>query len=260
MKRVTVKFVPQLLLPEQKEHRATVANDLIQTTTNEPDFLKITTGDESWVYSYVLEMKAQSSQWELPGSPCLEKVWQSHCKIKTMLTVFFDWEGVVHHEYTPPGQTVNKEDYLSVLCWSRGNMTKTAAVMGNRWLAASSWLCAAHASGLRQWMQCRVYLWNSKSPTAQMWHCEFWLFLKLKSPWKGKRFQTVNESQENTTGQLMVIPTKDFEEGFEQWKRHWENCVRSQGAYLEGDWGVIVLWTMFFISCILYFRDRPHRL
>ena len=115
MKRVTVKFVPQLLLPEQKEHRATVANDLIQTTTNEPDFLKITTGDESWVYSYVLEMKAQSSQWELPGSPCLEKVWQSHCKIKTMLTVFFDWEGVVHHEYTPPGQTVNKEYYLGVL-------------------------------------------------------------------------------------------------------------------------------------------------
>ena len=47
MKRVTVKFVPQLLLPEQKEHRATVANDLIQTTTNEPDFLKVITVDKS---------------------------------------------------------------------------------------------------------------------------------------------------------------------------------------------------------------------
>ena len=68
-KHVMAKFVLQLLLPEQKEHRATVANDLIQTTTNEPDFLKITTGDESWVYSYVLEMKAQSSQWKVPGSP-----------------------------------------------------------------------------------------------------------------------------------------------------------------------------------------------
>ena len=30
-------------------------------------------------------------------------------------------------------------------------------------------------------------------------------FPKLKSPLKGKRFQTVDEIQENTTGQLMVI-------------------------------------------------------
>ena len=40
--------------------------------------------------------------------------------------------------------------------------------------------------------------------------CDLWLFPKLKSPLKGKRFQTVDEIQENTTGQLMVIPTKDF--------------------------------------------------
>ena len=40
MKCVVARFVPQLLLPEQQEHHAAVANDLIQTATNEPDFLK----------------------------------------------------------------------------------------------------------------------------------------------------------------------------------------------------------------------------
>ena len=52
---------------------------------------------------------------------------------------------------------------------------------------------------------------------------------------------------------------------------NWENCVRSQGAYFEGDWGVIVLCTMSLVSCIffnqcLYFSyymtgyllDRPY--
>ena len=29
-----------------------------------------------------------------------------------------------------------------------------------------------------------------------------------------------------------------------------ENCVRSQGSYFEGDWGIIVLCTMFLVSCI----------
>ena len=40
MKHVTEKCVLWLLLPEQKEHCAAVANDLIQTATNEPGFLK----------------------------------------------------------------------------------------------------------------------------------------------------------------------------------------------------------------------------
>ena len=34
---------------------------------------------------------------------------------------------------------------------------------------------------------------------------DFWLFPKLKSPLKGKRFQTISEIQENMTGQLMEI-------------------------------------------------------
>ena len=35
--------------------------------------------------------------------------------------------------------------------------------------------------------------------------CDLWLFLKLKSPLEGKRFQTINEIQKNMTGQLMAI-------------------------------------------------------
>ena len=34
--------------------------------------------------------------------------------------------------------------------------------------------------------------------------CDFWLFPKLKSPLKGRRFQTIHEFQENTVGQLMA--------------------------------------------------------
>ena len=52
MKHVTAKFVPWLLLPEQKEkeHCAVAADDLIQTATNESDFLKkVIARDELWV-------------------------------------------------------------------------------------------------------------------------------------------------------------------------------------------------------------------
>ena len=35
--------------------------------------------------------------------------------------------------------------------------------------------------------------------------CDFWLFPKLKSPLKGKGFQTIDKIQENTIGQLRAI-------------------------------------------------------
>ncbi|KAG7157223.1 hypothetical protein Hamer_G010079 [Homarus americanus] len=70
MKRVAAKFVPRLLSQEQKEFHAEVAKDLLQTTNNDRHFLKqVITGDESWVYDYDPETKAQSSQWKSPASP-----------------------------------------------------------------------------------------------------------------------------------------------------------------------------------------------
>ena len=57
-----------------------------------------------------------------------------------------------------------------------------------------------------------------------------------------------------------------------QWGSWWR-CVRSQGAYLKSDHSVIVLCTMFLVSCVFsnkylyfsyymdgYFLDRPHTL
>ena len=59
MKCVMAKFVLRLLLPELKEHRTVVVNDLIQTATNEQDFFKkVITRDESWVYGYNPERRA----------------------------------------------------------------------------------------------------------------------------------------------------------------------------------------------------------
>ena len=100
------KMLPQLLLQEQKEHHAAVANGLIQTATNEPDFLKkVITRDESWGYGCELEMKTQSSQWTLLGSPCPKKEQQSRRKIKIVLTVFLDWEGVIQSWVCPSRPT-----------------------------------------------------------------------------------------------------------------------------------------------------------
>jgi len=102
MHRIVAKFVPRLLLtPEQKEHHVAICQELRQCALDDPSFmLRVITGDESWVYGYDPETK-QSSQWKSPGSPRPKKARQSHSTTKSMLIVFFDIRGIVHHEFAP---------------------------------------------------------------------------------------------------------------------------------------------------------------
>ena len=78
-------------------------------------------------------------------------------------------------------------------------MIQKAAAMGNWWLAASSRQCTCSC------ITSRAEVFGDSAPLQRLLvPCDFWLFPKLKTLLKGKRFQTFDEIQENTMGQLMV--------------------------------------------------------
>ena len=70
MWRVLAKFVPKLLMEEQKELQKEICNNMLDCANHDPEFMKtIITGDETWVYGYDPETKFQSSQWKHLESP-----------------------------------------------------------------------------------------------------------------------------------------------------------------------------------------------
>ena len=85
-------------------------------------------------------------------------------------------------------------------------MIQKAAAMDKGWLAALSlqYTCSYIISA-------EIFGKTSSPPgdstlySPELVPCDFCLFPKLRSPLKGKRFQTVDEIQENTMGQLMTI-------------------------------------------------------
>ena len=110
------KIVPKLLNFEQKQHRMDIAQEILTRFNDDPDLLeKVITGYESWEYGYVIETKAQSSQWKRPEEPIPKKARQVRSNVKALLSIFFDCNGVVHHEYLPQGRTVDKEYQLEVM-------------------------------------------------------------------------------------------------------------------------------------------------
>ena len=118
-------------------------------------------------------------------------------------------------------------------------MIQRAAAMGNRWLAASLQqdTCSCITSCAEFLVKYQIIQVTQPPCSPDLVPCNLWLFPKLKSPLKGKRFQTTNEIQEKNDGAA---------------DGDWENRVRSQGAYFEGDWGIIVLYAIFLVSCIFF--------
>ena len=86
-------------------------------------------------------------------------------------------------------------------------MYQKAAAMGTWRLAAASWqrACSCITSCAEFFGETSNHSGDSAPYSPDLVPCNFWLFPKLKSPLKGKRFQTIDEIQENTTGQLMAI-------------------------------------------------------
>jgi hypothetical protein len=89
---------------------------MLEYANGDPEFLKTAiAGDETWVYGYDPETKVQSSQWKHSSSPRPKHAQRVRSKVKALLTVFFEYRGIVHHSYAPEGQTINKEYYLEVI-------------------------------------------------------------------------------------------------------------------------------------------------
>jgi hypothetical protein len=86
---IVSKFVPLLLMQDQRDSRVVTHQELLDCASEDENFLKrIITGNETWVYGYDVETKTQSSQWVGKNSPRMKKAWRVRSNMNVMLTVF----------------------------------------------------------------------------------------------------------------------------------------------------------------------------
>ena len=112
----TEHFVTHSLTPEQREDRVTSCQDIITMADADKNFLnKIITGDETWCLAYDPETKQQSSEWGGETSSPPKKLKFKSSRIKMILIIFFNSQGVLHKEFAPEGKIVNAEFYKGVM-------------------------------------------------------------------------------------------------------------------------------------------------
>jgi hypothetical protein len=75
----------------------------------------IVTADETWVFYYTLESKAELMTWKHHHSPVEKRFKTVQSPGKVMATVFWDVHGVLLVYFTPPGSTINAVAYQETL-------------------------------------------------------------------------------------------------------------------------------------------------
>ena len=239
MRRIAAKFVPNLLTGDQRQRRVDVCQELRELASNDRCFLsRIITGDESWCYGYDPETKQQSSQWTSPQSPRPKKARQVRSATKTMLIIFFDIRGIVHHEFVPPKRTVNSELYCDVLRrLKKAVRRKRPDLWDNR-----SWLLHHDNAPAHTSFRTTEFLTNSNIAlvphppySPDLAPCDFSFFPQMKMKMRGHRYETVEHVQSETRAVLKTFDEGFFRNSFETWKNRWDRCISAGGDYFEGD-------------------------
>ena len=209
LRGVAAKLVPKVLNFMQKRDRNDVAKDMLSKVDSDPAFIKwIINGDETWIYEYDTHSRHQASDEPRPKNPRLFQL-----KKKVMLTVFMDYSGVVHHEFLPEGQTVNKEYYLSVI---RRLCEEIRQERSDLW-ANNSWILHHDNAPSYSAIIVREHLGKNETNTIQkppkpphLAPCDFFLSGWLKKPLRETRYSARDEVMEKSKMALMSIPQTDL--------------------------------------------------
>lgn len=239
MHRVAARFVPKVLNNDQKELRVEICQDMLQRVEDDPSFLsRIITGDETWVYGYDPETKQQSSQWKRPSSPRPKKARQSKSGLKSMLIVFFDIYGIVHREFVPQGQNINAEFYCEVLKRLREDIRRKRPSLwqNQNWVLQHDNAPAHNALRTRELLS-RMGTTVAPHPpySPDLAPCDFYLFPKMKSKLKGRRFNDIHTIKSESQRVLNSLRENDFQKAFLSLQSRWASCIDSEGDYFEGD-------------------------
>ena len=173
-----------------------------------------------------------SSHWNTAPFPQPKKERQVKSNVKTMLIAFFGTDGLVHHEYIPRGQTVNKEFYRTVLQCLHDTVRRHHP---GKW-CSGNWILHLGNDPAHKTVTTNEFLAKHNILLLpDLAPCNFFLFPQLKKTRKGHQFDYVEEIKANVMRQMRTITKSDYQRCFHQWQECWNKHTQAQRHYFKGD-------------------------
>lgn len=228
-------WVPHVLNNENKNQRIKIASELLarhrSTHGHKQRFLfRIITGDEKWCL-YV-NMK-QRKEWVSPDKQATPQAKQDFHPRKTMLCIWWDAEGIIHHELLDRNKTVTAELYVAQLNRLSEEIQKKRPHRKHSVILQHDNARPHTAKLTKSAIQSLGWEVLPHPPySLDLAPSDFHLFRSLSNALRGISFNN-DEELLNWLEQFFESKPQDFyRRGIEQLVNRWEEVVRNNGEYL----------------------------
>lgn len=238
VRKCCARWVPHMLTDEQKEARVIWCQTMLKKFEEGHSRLvwEILTGDETWIYQYDPETKAQSSVWLFPFEEPPVKLKRSRSSGKKMVATFFRRSGHVATIELEDRRTVNSDWYVSI-CLPRvfQEIENQRARTGLRGLLLHHDNASAHtAVNTLDFLAGKgIQLLTHPPYSPDLAPCDFFLFPKVKEKLRGKQFLSAEEAVEAYRHELESLTVMDYGMCFASWFRRMKLCIEHNGEYFE---------------------------
>lgn len=239
LKRLTARWIPHLLTPEQKRLRVKTARELLKLYPkyDKKVFSTFVTGDETWVHFFEPQRKVNNKIWATKNArrPCIAKRLQSSKKV--MYAIFFTPYATIAQVAVPKGRSVTGLTYKNcILKKVKKHFVKRRPKSGLKGVKLLHDNAPCHKSKVvtdfLNKEKVKVLPHPPYSPDLSP--CDFFLFPRLKKHLAGRRYGSRHALGSGIYQFLLSIPQNDYELAFKKWIKRLKLCIANDGEYFEG--------------------------
>lgn len=243
LRLVCAKFIPRILSAEQKRAWMAFSQMNLDLYNNDNTILdRIVSGDETWISVHDPESKSESKQWLWKGEPRPQKALQSRSTKKTMLTLFFDQDGVILQEFLPPHETINAEYYCGIIDTLKERIRRKRPHLwlrnaeGDRSFLLQHDNAPSHTAilTLAKIGSSDIQMIPHPPYSPDLAPCDFAIFPAIKSLMRGTNFRNVRTVQTVTRQVLRDLDPAIYRKAILDLPDRWRKCVAARGEYFEG--------------------------
>jgi histone-lysine N-methyltransferase SETMAR len=153
-----------------------------------------------------------------------------------MLVIFFDWQGVIHKEFVPEGETLNEVYYKGVIERLLHGIrhVRTGRCESGDWFLLHNNATSHNTTIVKQFLaQQKVTVLDHPPYSPDLAPADYFLFPKVKSHLKGRLFDSISGVQKAVTRILNTIAKDSFCKGIQKLYDRANQCVQLEGMYVE---------------------------
>ena len=225
-------WVPHNLSDKNLMDRVFACTLLLNRNDNDPFLKRLVTGDEKWI---VYNNAKRKRHWSRPGNASLSTPKVGLHSKKVMLSVWWDYKGIIYYELIPDNEMINSDKYCSQLDQLKLVIDKKRSALANRKGVIFHQDNARPHVSIRTQEKLRELGWDiliHPSYSPDLVPSDYHLFRSLQNTLNGKNFNCLGAVQNHISNFFESKSNSFFSKGIFNLPNRWQTVINENGTYI----------------------------